>query len=100
MLRRSYHAQQVPFFDTATEHFAVAIPSGGKGLPQEGWEGVKKEAAETIRLYDKRIKIYYGLMEAIAAVVQEGNVGPRQLVKFSRKPTRATSSSVRRFPSI
>ena len=98
--RTLYQAEQVPFFDTAAEDFAVAMLRGGKGLPQEGWEGVKQEAAETIRLYDKRIKIYYGLMEAIAAVVQEGNVGPRQLVKFSRKPTRATSSSVRRFPSI
>lgn len=49
---------------------------------QEGWEGVKQEAAETIRLYDKRFKVYYGLMELIAAVAQEANVGPRQLVKF------------------
>ena len=54
-----------------------------QGAAQEGWEGKKQEAAETIRLYDKRIKVYYGLMELIAAVVQEGNVGPRQLVKFA-----------------
>lgn len=42
-------ADQVPFFDTATEDFAVALLRGGKGLPQEGWDGVKQEAAETIR---------------------------------------------------
>src|SRR5208337_4607181 len=82
--RPMYQAEQEPFFDTATEDFAVAMLRGGKGLPQEGWESVKQEAAETIRLrlYDKRIKVYYGLRELIAAVVQEGNVVPRQLVKF------------------
>ncbi|HKI19088.1 MAG TPA: caspase family protein [Isosphaeraceae bacterium] len=47
--RTMYQAEQVPFFDTATEDFAVAMLRGGKGLPQEGWEGVKQEAAETIR---------------------------------------------------
>jgi len=47
--RTLYQAEQVPFFDTAAEDFAVAMLRGGKGLPQEGWEGVKQEAAETIR---------------------------------------------------
>ena len=47
--RTMYQAEQVPFFDMATEDFAVAMLRGGKGLPQEGWEGVKQEAAETIR---------------------------------------------------
>ncbi len=47
--RTLFQAEQVPFFDTATEDFAVAMLRGGKGLPQEGWEGVKQEAAETIR---------------------------------------------------
>lgn len=47
--RTLYQAEQVPFFDTVAEDFAVAMLRGGKGLPQEGWEGVKQEAAETIR---------------------------------------------------
>ena len=46
--RTLYQTEQVPFFDTAAEDFAVAMLRGGKGLPQEGWEGVKQEAAETI----------------------------------------------------
>lgn len=47
--RTAYKAEQVPFFDTATEDFPVAMLRGGKGLPPAGWEGVKQEAAETIR---------------------------------------------------
>ena len=47
--RTLYQAEQVPFFDTSAEDFAVAMLRGGKGLPQEGWEGVKQEAAEMIR---------------------------------------------------
>jgi uncharacterized caspase-like protein len=40
-------AEQTPFFDTATEDFAVAMLRGGKGLPSEGWEAVRQEAADT-----------------------------------------------------
>jgi hypothetical protein len=31
-------AEQTPFFDLAAEDFAVALLSGGKGLPPGGWE--------------------------------------------------------------
>ncbi|HLO51378.1 MAG TPA: caspase family protein [Kamptonema sp.] len=43
------HAEQIPFFDTATEDFSVAVLCGGKGLPTEGWDAVQPEATETIR---------------------------------------------------
>ncbi len=35
---RAAVAEQTPFFDTATEDFAVAMPRGGKGLPRGGWQ--------------------------------------------------------------
>jgi len=38
-------AEQTPFFDTATEDFAIAVLRGGKGLPAGGWETVRHEAA-------------------------------------------------------
>lgn len=38
--------EQTPFFDTATEDFAVALVQGGKGLPKGGWEAVAKEMAQ------------------------------------------------------
>jgi hypothetical protein len=47
--RKLYQQEQIPFFDTATEDFAVAGLRGGKGLPVEGWDAVGTEAAETIR---------------------------------------------------
>ncbi|PAX57129.1 peptidase C14 caspase catalytic subunit p20 [Brunnivagina elsteri CCALA 953] len=40
-------AEQTPFFDFATEDFAVALLCGGKGLATAGWD--KQEAEETIR---------------------------------------------------
>lgn len=45
--RELCHAEQTPFFDTATEDFPVAILRGGKGLPTGGWPAVQREAAET-----------------------------------------------------
>jgi len=41
-----YQQEQTPFFDAATEDFAVALLRGGKGLPVGGWDGVKHEAKE------------------------------------------------------
>lgn len=34
------HAEQTPFFDTATEDFPVALLAGGQGLPKDGWQAV------------------------------------------------------------
>lgn len=47
--RQAYQAEQVPFFDTATEDYSVAVLRGGKGLPEGGWEAVRSEAADTFR---------------------------------------------------
>ncbi|WP_293143093.1 MULTISPECIES: caspase family protein [unclassified Microcoleus] len=44
----SMKVEQTPFFDFATEDFAVALLRGGKGLPKDGWDAVEAEAAETI----------------------------------------------------
>ena len=44
-----HSADQVPFFDTATEDFPVALVRGGKGLPTGGWDAAKPEAEEIIR---------------------------------------------------
>ena len=41
-------AEQVPFFDTAAEDFAVALLRGGKGLPSGGWPAVEEKAHITI----------------------------------------------------
>lgn len=42
-------AEQLPFFDMATEDFAVALLCGGKGLPQEGKYTEKTQDTETNR---------------------------------------------------
>jgi hypothetical protein len=42
--RKLRNAEQVPFFDTAAEDFAVALLRGGKGLPAGGWPSVEKES--------------------------------------------------------
>jgi Caspase domain len=42
-VRRMYSADQVPFFDTATEDFPVALLRGGKGLPARGWNAAELE---------------------------------------------------------
>ena len=50
-------AEQTPFFDTATEDFAVAVLRGGKGLPAGGWNAVRREADEAIhRVYQATLK--------------------------------------------
>ena len=41
-------AEQVPFFDTATEDFPVAVLHGGKGLPEGGWNSIQREATGII----------------------------------------------------
>lgn len=38
------HSRQIPFFDTAAEDFPVALLLGGKGVPADGWEAVRKES--------------------------------------------------------
>ena len=42
-------AEQVPFFDTATEDFSVAFLCGGKGLSEEEWNSMQEEANQKIR---------------------------------------------------
>jgi esterase/lipase superfamily enzyme len=42
------NAEQVPFFDTASEDFAVALLRGGKGLPGGGWPAVQEESRTAI----------------------------------------------------
>jgi uncharacterized caspase-like protein len=46
--RQMHNAEQVPFFDTASEDFPVALLLGGKGLPAGGWEAAKSEAERAI----------------------------------------------------
>lgn len=41
-----HQKEQNPFFDTATEDFAVALLRSGKGLPVGGWSRVKNETGE------------------------------------------------------
>lgn len=48
-VRQAYQAEQVPFFDTATEDYPVALLRGGKGLPEGGWEAVRPEADAAFR---------------------------------------------------
>lgn len=43
-----YQVEQIPFFDTATEDFPVALLRGGKGLPSGGWDAMQNEVRETI----------------------------------------------------
>jgi Effector-associated domain 1 len=45
--RDSWKAEQTPFFDFATEDFAIALLNGGKGLATEGWN--EQQAEEKIR---------------------------------------------------
>ena len=47
--RQMHSADQVPFFDTASEDFPVALLKGGKGLPAGGWDEAKPAAEEAIR---------------------------------------------------
>lgn len=44
-----HQAEQIPFFDTATEDFSVAFLHGGKGLSERGWDNVQEEANQKIR---------------------------------------------------
>lgn len=48
-VRTLCQAEQIPFFNTATEDFSVAVLRGGKGLPVGGWDAIQKEATQTIR---------------------------------------------------
>jgi hypothetical protein len=49
--RKAWKKEQIPFFNTATENFPVALLCGGKGLPTEGF--VQAEAIKRIdRLLD------------------------------------------------
>lgn len=41
-------AKQIPFFDTTTEDFPIAMLRGGKGLPSGGWEAIQREVANKL----------------------------------------------------
>ncbi len=45
-----YQKEQTPFFDAATEDFAVALLQGGKGLPAGRWDGMKSERGPTLEI--------------------------------------------------
>lgn len=47
-VQHEYQQEQIPFFDLATEDFAVSLLRGGKGLPEKGWEAVEADVAETM----------------------------------------------------
>ena len=47
-VQADYHADQTPYFDSATTDFTVALIKGGKGLPAGGWADVRREAGERI----------------------------------------------------
>ena len=83
--RTLYQAEQVPFFDTAAEDFAVAMLRGGKGLSQEGWEGVKQEAAETIR------HVVNVLASGERAVAIGGNVSGGTIITGDQMERRSSS---------
>jgi HEAT repeat protein len=53
-------AEQTPFFDFATEDFAVALLCGGKGLATEGWD--KQQAEETIREISNQVNNGVGIV--------------------------------------
>lgn len=40
------NAEQIPFFDTTTEDFPMALLRGGRGLPPGGWEQVQAEVKD------------------------------------------------------
>jgi hypothetical protein len=59
-------AEQTPFFDFATEDFAIALLQGGKGLATEGWN--KQQAEEKIRAISNQVNNGVG-------IVGDGNIG-------------------------
>jgi hypothetical protein len=42
-VQAQYQTTQTPYFDFATEDFAIALLRGGKGLPAEGWKTTESE---------------------------------------------------------
>jgi len=58
--RDLYKAEQTPFFDFATEDFAIALLQGGKGLATEGWD--KQEAEEKIRRISNQVNNGVGIV--------------------------------------
>ena len=42
-VQTQYQTTQTPYFDFATEDFAIALLRGGKGLPAEGWQTAESE---------------------------------------------------------
>ncbi|MBD0264325.1 MAG: caspase family protein [Tolypothrix sp. Co-bin9] len=53
-------AEQTPFFDFATEDFAIALLQGGKGLATEGWD--KQKAEEKIRGISNQVNNGVGIV--------------------------------------
>jgi len=72
---RLCHAEQTPFFDTATEDFPVAVLRGGKGLPAGGWDAVQQEAAKvTQRAYQARVAGCGAIAQARSVAAGAGGV--------------------------
>lgn len=60
-------AEQTPFFDTATEDFAVALLRGGKGLPAAGWQ------AAPLREPPPAATLYQATQSGAGAIAQGAN---------------------------
>jgi len=73
-----YQQDQIPFFDTATEDFVVALLRGGKGLSLGGWDEVKHEAEEAIhrvvQAYGERSVAIGGDVSGITIITGDHNM--------------------------
>lgn len=73
--RQLLRVEQTPFFDTATEDFAVAKVQGGKGLPNGGWESIQDAAHTTIeRLVEPAVINQGGIIFGAGANVNARNI--------------------------
>jgi esterase/lipase superfamily enzyme len=97
-------AEQVPFFDTATEDFSVALLRGDKGLPLGGWPAVEEKAHITIgrivqAIGDRAVAIGGNVSGSVIIsgdqnrITREADPGALAFVAGGRRPKRGDGGS-------
>jgi uncharacterized caspase-like protein len=78
--QKFYGEEQVPFFDTATEDFPVAVLRGGKGLPAQEWGAIQAETQENIHQVAQTVSLQVVQASGERSVAIGGNAETNTIV--------------------
>ena len=80
-VQTQYQTTQTPYFDFATEYFAIALLRGGKGLPAEGWQTAELEPVPSQPVHNQIQSSNRGVAigrDASINIINTGDISPNR----------------------